>query len=193
MLLSDALLFAATASAAAITSPLTPRAGLPNGQTTVQDVINIHNAVLELDAIVQDYTGSPFPTSLVNGVPVLEGVFKIHNVNRVGFVNALAALPYSKAEDAAIVQTVEDTVNVSIPAATVHLKAKLKEFQEGALGPVVVASLALLLSDHDTFSAAVATKLVGADPDVLARGLAAVANIHNAIQDALLFYTLNVV
>ena len=55
-----------------------PRGLLPNGQTVVQDIINIHNAVLELDAKVQAYDGSPFPTSLVDGTPVLLGVAKIH-------------------------------------------------------------------------------------------------------------------
>ena len=43
-----------------------------------QDIINIHNAVLELDTTVQAYDGSPFPTSLVDGTPVLLGVAKIH-------------------------------------------------------------------------------------------------------------------
>ena len=55
-----------------------PQAILPTGQTVKQDVINIHNAVLELDATVQAYDGSPFPTSLVEGTPVLLGVAKIH-------------------------------------------------------------------------------------------------------------------
>lgn len=55
-----------------------PKTLLPTGQTVVQDIINIHNAVLELDATVQAYDGSPFPTSLINGTPVLLGVTKIH-------------------------------------------------------------------------------------------------------------------
>ena len=55
-----------------------PQSALPTGQTVKQDIINIHNAVLELDTTVQAYDGSPFPTSLVDGTPVLLGVAKIH-------------------------------------------------------------------------------------------------------------------
>jgi hypothetical protein len=47
---------------------------------------------------------------------------------------------------------------VSIPTATRHLKEKIEQFKEGLLVPVVIASLTLLLSDHDTFSAAVLGK-----------------------------------
>lgn len=85
-------------------------------------------------------------------------------------------------------------VNKSIPAATKHLEGKLREFKEGLLVPVVIASLALLLSDHDTFSAATLAKV---DPRVgeakIREGADGVANIHNAIQDAIVFFTLNAV
>jgi hypothetical protein len=85
-------------------------------------------------------------------------------------------------------------VNVSIPAATEHLKGKVEAFKEGGLVPVVIASLALLLSDHDTFSAATLLKIDQAvGPEEVKRGEDAVANIHNAIQNAILFYTANIV
>ncbi|KAJ4353053.1 hypothetical protein N0V95_003706 [Ascochyta clinopodiicola] len=169
-----------------------PQAVLPTGQTVVQDIINIHNAVLELDATVQAYDGSPFPTSLVDGTPVLLGVAKIHTVNRAGFRHALAAPPFTVQDSNDVVSTVTSTVNKSIPAATAHLKEKLPAFKEGLLVPVVIASLTLLLSDHDTFSAATLAKV---DPGVgeakIKEGTDGVANIHNAIQDAILFYTAN--
>lgn len=102
-LLSTALLLP-LASATAI-----PQSILPTGQTVKQDVINIHNAVLELDATVQAYDGSPFPTSLVDGTPVLLGVAKIHTVNRAGFRHALAAPPFSIADSRDVIDTVTDT------------------------------------------------------------------------------------
>ncbi|KAJ4985311.1 hypothetical protein SVAN01_09162 [Stagonosporopsis vannaccii] len=171
-----------------------PQIVLPTGQTVKQDIINIHNAVLALDATVQAYDGSPFPTSLVDGTPVLLGVAKIHEVNRAGFRHALAALPFTVADSDDVISTVTATVNKSIPAATEHLKEKLPAFKEGLLVPVVIASLALLLSDHDTFSAATLAKVnPGVGDAKIKEGADGVANIHNAIQDAILFYTLNAV
>jgi hypothetical protein len=190
-----------------------PETLLPTGQTVVQDIINIHNAVLELDATVQAYNGSPFPTSLVDGTPVLLGVAKIHEVNRAGFRHALAALPFTVPDSNDVISTVTSTgtvcmssarrsilnwqiaaVNKSIPESTRHLKEKLPAFKEGLLIPVVIASLALLLSDHDTFSAATLAKVnPGVGMAKTQEGVDGVANIHNAIQDAILYYTLNAV
>jgi hypothetical protein len=82
---------------------------LPNGQTVKQDVINIHNAVLELDQTVQAYQGAHLPTSLVEGTPVLLGVAKIHEVNRAGFRHALAALPFTVKDSRQVVGTVVET------------------------------------------------------------------------------------
>jgi hypothetical protein len=86
-----------------------PQALLPTGQTVVQDIINIHEAVLELDDTVQAYNGSPFPTSLVDGTPVLLGVAKIHEVNRAGFRHALAALPFTISDSEDVIDTVTNT------------------------------------------------------------------------------------
>lgn len=83
-------------------------------------------------------------------------------------------------------------MNISIPASAEHLKEKVKAFKAGGLIPVVIASLTLLLSDHDTFSAATLLKIdQGVGDEEVKRGEDAVANIHNAIQDAILFYTAN--
>ncbi|KAF1926000.1 uncharacterized protein M421DRAFT_423283 [Didymella exigua CBS 183.55] len=171
-----------------------PQSILPTGETVKQDIINIHNAVLALDATVQAYDGSLFPTSLVDGIPVLQGIAKIHKVNRAGFRHALAALPFSVSDSNDVITAVTDTVNISIPAATAHLKEKLPAFRQSLLIPVVIASLTLLLSDHDTFSVATLAKVSpGVGEAKIQEGSDGVANIHHAIQDAILFYTLNVV
>lgn len=98
-------------STLALTSALPPslRDILPTGQTIKQDVINIHNAVLSLDATVQAYTGAPFPTSLVGGTPVLLGVAEIHEVNRAGFRHALAAVMFSVEDTKEVIDTVVST------------------------------------------------------------------------------------
>jgi hypothetical protein len=95
--------------ALAFASVLPRQLTLPNGQTVKQDVINIHNAVLALDATIQSYQGVPLPTSLVEGTPVLLGVAEIHKVNRAGFRHALAALPFSVEDSREVIDTVVDT------------------------------------------------------------------------------------
>jgi hypothetical protein len=193
-----------------------PRQLLPTGQTIKQDVINIHNAVLALDTTIQGFSGSPLPTSLIEGTPVLLGVAEIHRVNRAGFIHALAALPFTVQDSVEIIDTVVSTgrcsfpweginhpgrswltntpVNVSIPTSIEHLKAKVAAFKEGSLTVVVIASLKLLLYDHDTFSAAVLAKTnPGIGEAKTKEGIDAVANIHNAIQDGISFYEASLV
>jgi hypothetical protein len=93
----------------ALSTALPPRQLLPTGQTVKQDVINIHNAVLALDATVKSFNGSPLPTSLIDGTPVLLGVADIHIVNRAGFRHALAALPFTVEDSVDVIDTVVDT------------------------------------------------------------------------------------
>jgi hypothetical protein len=92
-----------------LSTPLSPRQLLPTGQTVKQDVINIHNAVLSLDATIQAFQGSPFPVSLVDGTPVLLGVADIHTVNRAGFRHALIAAPFTLEDSRDVVDTVVET------------------------------------------------------------------------------------
>lgn len=85
-------------------------------------------------------------------------------------------------------------MNVSIPASTQHLQEKEPEFKESGFSAVVIGSLSLLLSDHDTFSAAVLAKSnAGVGQAELQRAQDAVQNIHNAIQAAIVFYAENAV
>lgn len=93
----------------AFSTPLEPRQLLPTGQSVKQDVINIHNAVLALDATIQSFQGSPLPTSLVEGTPVLLGVAEIHRVNRAGFRHAVAALPFNVEDSKRVIDTVVET------------------------------------------------------------------------------------
>jgi hypothetical protein len=85
-------------------------------------------------------------------------------------------------------------VNVSIPNANKHLQEKEPVFKANGFSAIVIASLALLEFDHDTFSAATAKNFNLATPKAkLDEGIAAVANIHKAIQDTIVFYTVNTV
>lgn len=102
-------------------------------------------------------------------------------MNRAGYVHALAAPVLNATESETIISTVQDTVTISIPASISALEAKKADFEEAGFGATVVASLELLLSDHDSFSAAVEAKFMGSE-DELAAGEAAVKTIHDAIE-----------
>jgi hypothetical protein len=81
-------------------------------------------------------------------------------------------------------------VNISIPASIEHLKAKKGAFEEGSLTATVIASLELLLYDHDTFSAAVLAKTNdGVGAEKLREAQDAVDRIHDAIQSGIEYYS----
>jgi hypothetical protein len=85
-------------------------------------------------------------------------------------------------------------VNISIPSSVEDLKAKAPAFKEGSLTPTVIASLKLLLYDHDTFSAATLAKInPGIGEAKTKEGVDAVANIHNAIEDGIKFFEADLV
>jgi hypothetical protein len=81
-------------------------------------------------------------------------------------------------------------VNVSIPASIEHLKAKREAFKEGGLTATVIASLELLLYDHDSFSAAVLAKTnPGVGEGKVKEGKEAVENIHDSIVGGIEYYS----
>lgn len=99
--------------------------------------------------------------------------------------------PLSFASDVSVLINI---VNISIPTSIEHLKAKAPEFKKGGLTPTVVASLKLLLYDHDTFSAAVLAKIdrgIGAEKERVGRE--AVRNIHDKIQSGIEFFVADLV
>jgi hypothetical protein len=99
----------------AYTATLPARQLLPTGQTIKQDVLNIHNAVLGLDATVQSFTGGTLPTSLITGAPILLGVADIHVVNRAGFRHALVATPFSVGDSVDVIDAVVSTGSFDHP------------------------------------------------------------------------------
>lgn len=77
-------------------------------------------------------------------------------------------------------------VRVSIP------QEKLARFKGGVLIPVGIAGLPLLLSRHDTSSAVMLAKVnPGVGGARIKDGADGDANIHDAIQDAILLHTAN--
>jgi hypothetical protein len=74
------------------------------------------------------------------------------------------------------------------------MKAKSDAFKEGGLTTVVIASLTLLLYDHDTFSLATGMKFnPGISRERFQEAIDAVINIQNVILDGILFYTASLV
>jgi hypothetical protein len=113
----------------------------------------------------------------------------IHLANRKGFVDANLAPQFNEADTRKIFNKVVDTVNVSIPDDIDILISKYPNFKESGLAPLVLSGLKLLINDHDTFSAAVESKAYKGNAALTAEGIAAVSNIHNAIQRGIDVYS----
>ena len=120
---------------------------------------------------------------------VLETVGAIHIANRKGFVDANLAPQFNEEDTRRIFNTVVETVGESIPDDVQVLIKKKPEFESSGLTPVVLASLKLLINDHDTFSAAVTAKAYKDDAALTAEGEAVVAKIHDAIQNGIDVYS----
>jgi len=172
------------ATASAITLPK------HDANTLVQDVANINKGVLDTTAAVNAFNGGDISTSVVEGTPVLAGVAETHDANRKGFVDALASNFLSESDSERVIHYVEDTVGYTIPEGIKAIEAKKPQFIEAGFDPLIIASLELLLSDHDTFSAAVATKLYALNATLTGEAVAVVAKIHDAIQGGIDFYLL---
>ncbi|KXT00066.1 hypothetical protein AC578_5799 [Pseudocercospora eumusae] len=155
-------------------------------RATAQDVNNditgIDRAVRMLTAAVIAYQGG-----IQESEPVFAAVLAIHAVNRKGFADANAAPSFTSAESQAIVDNVNNSVGVSIPASVTATEAKKPLFDDAELTSLVKATIDLLKSDHETFSAAVGSKL---SPDQLVPGALAAGKIDAVLQGASLFYTL---
>jgi len=177
--------------------------------TIVQDVQNIHEGVLANQAATEAYEGGDLATTLIEGTPVsftdakdhpihihtyksiqeFLTVGAIHLANRKGFVDANLAPQFNEADTRKIFNKVVDTVNVSIPDDIDILISKYPNFKESGLQPVVLSGLKLLINDHDTFSYAVQTKAYKQNAALIAEGVAAVKNIHDAIQRGIDVYS----
>lgn len=178
------LALAAPFSAAAA---LFPR--IITANTIIQDVTNIHNGVLANKKATEAFEGGNLVTTLVQGTPVLGTVGEIHVVNRKGFADAKLAPNFDEPDTRRIFDHVIDTVGVSIPDDVQVLIEKKPKFEDSGLVPVVVASLKLLLNDHDTFSAAVTEKSFDGNATLTALGQDVVDKIHDAIQNGIDEYT----
>lgn len=152
--------------------------------TLIQDITNINDGVLGLTSAVDAFPGANLLTLAANGILVLADVADIHVVNRKGYVDALGAPDLDATQSKEIVDHTVATVGDSIPAGVVALKGKKQAFVDAGLVATVVASLELLKSDHESFSAALISKLNGS-AETEAEGLAVVAKIDQALQDGI--------
>lgn len=162
---------------------------LISADTLIQDVTNIHNGVLANQAATAKFEGGNVVTSLVEGTPVIATVGAIHIANRKGFLDANLSGPINAADTRRIVDHTINTVGNSIPNAVNTIVSKKENFVQSGQRGVVLASLKLLLNDHDTFSAALLAKTDNTDPAVVAKANGVVAKIHDAIQGGINAYS----
>lgn len=168
-------------------SSLIPR--IITADTLIRDVNNIHAGVLANKAATEAYNGGNLLTTLIQGTPVLTTVGAIHVANRKGFVDANLAPEFDEDDTRRIFDAVVETVGLSIPEDVDVLIGKKEAFEDSGLVPVVVASLRLLIDDHDTFSEAVTEKAFAGNETLNALGEDVVDKIHDAIQRGIDVYT----
>ncbi|KAH0362624.1 hypothetical protein KCU65_g7913, partial [Aureobasidium melanogenum] len=159
-------------------SPLQSR-DLITADTIISDIKGIDEGVNALTASLKAYNGG-----LIAELPIGADIAAIHVANRKGYADAnLRATPFDADDSTAIVQYTASSVGVDIPASVDVLKAKYDMFESQK--DVILAGLKLLKNDHDTFSAALVSKIT-ADKE---NGNAAVAEIDDALQSAIDLYS----
>ena len=172
-------LLAAYAFAFAAPSPHDRRITV-SAETIVADVNAIDTGVNDLRAEIAGYTGG-----LLSETALLGGFTEIEVSNRKGYVDANLASKFDISGSTQIVQSVVDTVANDIPAAIEELKGKKPLFEAAGQNDLVLSTLKVLLYDHDSFSAAVSSKLT-ADMNA---GADAVAVIHDSIQGGIDYFS----
>lgn len=152
-------------------------------QQILQSITNIDTAVQGLITALNGYTGG-----VNQSLPVFGASLEIHRVNREGYeANMAVPGPLTSSESQMVDQRVNDTVGVSIPAATQILEDKKPLFDAAALSSLMPAVINLLKYDHETFSAVVGEKL---SLDGLPGGLAGAGKIEAVLIAASAYYTL---
>lgn len=162
-----------------LAAPL-PKRAPADAQAIYNDITAIDTAVRRLTAALTAYPGGITPAS-----PVFTQILAVHAANRQGFADANAAAPLTSAESRRIVQHVDDSVGVSIPASVQALEGRKAAFDAAELTSVVESTVLLLKNDHETFSAATGAKL---SADQVAPGLVAAGKIDAVLQEASLYY-----
>lgn len=177
---SKLLLSLLAASSFAVCQPSNDRRQVITANTIVSDINAINTGVQHARAGIAGYNGG-----LISETPIVTSFTEIHLANRKGFADANLAPKFDAAGSKKIVQSVIDTVEKTIPASVRELKAKKALFEKSGQDTLIVSTLQLLLNDHDTFSAAVRKKL----STDFARADAAVAVIHDSIQDGIDYFS----
>lgn len=172
------LLIASVLAWTAAAAPLGYR-DLITAETIISDIKGIDEGVNALTASLEAYNGG-----LIAELPIGADIAAIHIANRKGYVDAnLRATPFDADDSTAIVQYTASSVGVDIPASVDVLKSRYDVFESQK--DVIIAGLKLLKNDHDTFSAALISKIT-ADKE---NGDAAVAEIDDALQSAIDLYS----
>lgn len=165
----------------ALASVVFPRNDPIGTQLIISDIGGIDTAVKSLTTSINAYQGG-----VVEATPLFAGVLDIHLVNRKAYVDAMAPLTANSTESGEIVTFTNNTVGQSIPASVAALEAKKPQLVAAGLSSMIVPGLQLLKSDHDSYSAELLAKV---SLDWLARGQAVVAEIDNAIQDGIDYFS----
>jgi hypothetical protein len=143
-----------TITALAATVPLSTRAASPEAELILSDLISLDNSVLALKATIQNYT-----TGILPATPILFAISNVNTANRKCYLDSMLIGNQTVADSFTLVDYVRDTLAYDIPDTVKVLEGKKKQFKESGLDGAVVGSLELLKYDHESFSAALESKI----------------------------------
>ncbi|TVY81019.1 hypothetical protein LSUE1_G006791 [Lachnellula suecica] len=172
------LLFTTTVLATAI-----PRDVHATGyELLYSDLVSLDQSVEALTAAVNAYTSG-------NGAAVFSAVSYVNETNRKGYYDAMSdrVAVQNFNDSLTISQYVSTPIAVDITTGVQAIIAKKDPLVANGLRQQVLDGLNLLVSDHETFSAAVAAKL---NPAALLVAALPVVEIDAAIRTAIADFTL---
>lgn len=177
------LLSAASLISALPTQPL-PRSA---ADIIIADINLLDASVQALTGSINSYQGGLLGdiTSAPSIVPAFTAV---HTSNRKAYADASLPSSLSAADTQRLIAVVHNGLSVDNPAAVAATKAKRAAFTQGGLKGAILSSLKLLLDDHNSLSAVLASK-APQDAATQAAIQREVKVIADALQDGINYYS----
>lgn len=178
------LLLSVASFAAALPSQPLPRS---SADILIADINFLDGSVKALTAAINGYQGGILG-DIISAPFILPAFTAVHTSNRKAFLDASQGSNVSATDTQRIISVVHNGLSVDNPAAVAATKAKREQFTKGGLKSTILGSLKLLLADHNSLSAVLASK-APQDAATQAAIQVEVKVIANALQDGINYYS----
>lgn len=150
--------------------------------TLISDINSLDSSVKGLTNSVKQYNGG-FSSPLI--LPYFAAA---HTFNRKAYLDAMQLTSINAADAQTLISVVHNGLSVDNPIAVEAVKAKRAQFTQSGLKGAILSSLELLLSDHKSLSAVIASK---APQDAASQAAIKVEVdlIADALQDGINYYS----